>query len=80
NPDLETTIVVVQGLAARKEQFKRPYCPCRLMNPDSDNRDIICPCDYMEQEIAEDGECHCKLFMSPEHANEVRKELEKVEM
>jgi ferredoxin-thioredoxin reductase catalytic subunit len=30
------------------------------------DKDIICPCDYREQDVAEYGSCYCSLYVTKE--------------
>lgn len=63
NPDEEQVDEVAKGLAARQEKFGKRYCPCRIITGDADeDRKIICPCVYHQEELKEFGMCHCKLF------------------
>ena len=64
NPNSAIVLGVTNGLLARKENFGEIYCPCRKMtgNKKEDKR-IICPCVYHEDEIAKDGHCFCNLFV-----------------
>lgn len=63
NPDEERVDEVVKGLAVRQEKFGKRYCPCRIITGDAEeDRKIICPCVYHEEEVREHGMCHCKLF------------------
>jgi ferredoxin-thioredoxin reductase catalytic subunit len=64
NPNDIVASGVIKGLLIRKENFGEIYCPCRKMtgNKKEDKR-IICPCVYHEEEIAKDGHCFCNLFV-----------------
>ncbi|MEZ5335127.1 MAG: ferredoxin-thioredoxin reductase catalytic domain-containing protein [Methanolobus sp.] len=63
NPDEEMLQMVIEGLARNKDEHGKQYCPCRLRSGVlEEDRKIICPCIYHEDEIAEDGNCHCSLF------------------
>ena len=63
NPDEEMLQMVIEGLARNREEHGRQYCPCRLRTGDEEeDRKIICPCIYHEDEIDADGNCHCSLF------------------
>ena len=45
--------------------FGQRFCPC--FEPSSDetlNKKMMCPCEYIEDEIKEYGTCHCALFGS----------------
>jgi ferredoxin-thioredoxin reductase catalytic subunit len=67
NPDEERVDEVTKGLAARQEKFGKRYCPCRIITGDTkEDRKIICPCVYREEELKEHGMCHCKLFVTKE--------------
>ena len=39
--------------------LKNGYCPCRVGNEDSN----LCPCEFHEKEIKEQGHCHCNLIV-----------------
>lgn len=63
NPDNEILDLVIAGLAKNKVEFGRQYCPCRIITGNFDeDKKIICPCIYHEEEIKIDGHCHCALF------------------
>ena len=64
NPNEAIVKGIVKGLLTRKENFGEIYCPCRKMagNKEEDKK-IICPCIYHEEEIAKDGHCFCNLFV-----------------
>lgn len=48
-----------------KSIFGKRYCPCFEPGEDAEvNKKLICPCEYLYQEIEETGTCHCKLFGS----------------
>lgn len=65
NPDAEFTRAMLEGLAARARQHGAPYCSCRLLTgrPELDQR-IACPCAYAEQEVRQQGRCHCQLIVA----------------
>ncbi|MHC4883826.1 MAG: ferredoxin-thioredoxin reductase catalytic domain-containing protein [Planctomycetota bacterium] len=63
NPDSEAADRVIKGLLMRYQSKGELYCPCRLLtNDEEQNRKIICPCEYHEEEIEEKGICHCNLL------------------
>jgi len=63
NVDEKQLNTVLRGLARNKERFGEAYCPCRLRSGDPEkDRAIVCPCIYHEEEIEEQGLCHCRLF------------------
>lgn len=67
NPDEEELEMVLDGLVQNKREHGRQYCPCRLVTGDEEkDQPKICPCEWHEEEIEEDGHCHCRLFFDPD--------------
>ena len=69
NPDEEFVNQLAAGLAHNYNVYGYFLCPCR--DGDGDRRldkDIICPCDYVEADHKEYGHCLCGLFLSQEFA------------
>lgn len=65
NSDKEFTSAIIEGLLTNKERFGYEACPCRLAAGVIDeDRDIICPCDYRDSDLAEFGTCYCGLYLS----------------
>jgi len=65
NPDREFTRGLVRGLLANRERYGYISCPCRLASGNrEDDLDIICPCDYRDQDLAEYGACYCGLYVA----------------
>jgi ferredoxin-thioredoxin reductase catalytic subunit len=64
NPDLEFLKNLLEGLRQNEDRYGYPSCPCRLASGKFDfDRDIICPCDYRDPDVAEFGACYCALFV-----------------
>ena len=64
--DLDITHSVIQGLAANKETYGAPLCPCRYYDNKEDEISLAywnCPCVTMRER----KECHCMLFLTPEN-------------
>ena len=62
---------VIRGLARNWVKHGEKYCPCRVRSGDPHiDKEIICPCIYHKDEVANDGHCHCHLFFKdmPESA------------
>jgi ferredoxin-thioredoxin reductase catalytic chain len=77
NPDEERVDEVVKGLAARQAKFGKRYCPCRIVTGDvEEDKKIICPCVYHEEEVREHGMCHCQLFSAKKSAEGTSNEIE----
>ncbi len=63
----ERVMELMDALLVNKARYGYMVCPCRLASGDRDNdRDIICPCDYREPDVAEFGSCYCNLYVSRE--------------
>lgn len=65
NPDESYTMPLLEGLLVNKERYGYMACPCRLAAGQYDkDRDIICPCAYRAEDVAEYGACYCALYVS----------------
>ncbi len=65
NPDQEHTTSLVEGLVKNGERYGYWACPCRLADGEEErDLDIICPCDYRDQDLVEYGTCYCGLYVS----------------
>lgn len=65
NPDLEFTKNLVRGLLTNEKRYGYMACPCRLASGNKEeDLDIICPCDYRDQDLTEYGACYCALYVS----------------
>jgi len=80
NPQEEVNEGVQMGLARNKMMYGKRFCPCFVVEevdgkPKSvDNR--ICPCKpAIENEIPNEGKCHCGIFCTPEYAHNKKIEL-----
>jgi ferredoxin-thioredoxin reductase catalytic subunit len=38
------------------------YCPCKQSEPLDVEKDALCPCPDLDDEVKKDGHCFCKLF------------------
>ena len=55
---------LLEGLKQNEERYGYPSCPCRLASGKfTFDRDIICPCDYRDPDVAEFGTCYCALYV-----------------
>ena len=58
---------LLEGLKTNEERYGYPSCPCRMASGDFEtDRDIICPCDYRDPDVAEHGCCYCSLYVDDE--------------
>lgn len=64
NPDSKFLMSLLEGLKSNQTRYGYPSCPCRLASGKFDfDRDIICPCDYRDPDVAEFGACYCALYV-----------------
>lgn len=74
NPDREFVEELAEGLLRNKERYGYASCPCRLSKGVfSEDKDLICPCDYRDDDLADYGACYCALYVSKEVASGERK-------
>jgi ferredoxin-thioredoxin reductase catalytic subunit len=65
NPDEEFTKELVKSLIVNEKRYDYQSCPCRLASGNiNDDLDIICPCDYRDQDLNDYGACYCALYVS----------------
>lgn len=64
-PQQELLQMFLGGLKTNEERYGYPVCPCRLGTGNLDlDRDIICPCDYRDPDVAQYGACYCRLYVN----------------
>ncbi|WP_036488671.1 ferredoxin-thioredoxin reductase catalytic domain-containing protein [Myxosarcina sp. GI1] len=64
--DPSVTAVVIEGLAQHKDELGSPLCPCRhYEDKEAEVKAAYwnCPCVPMRER----KECHCLLFLTPDH-------------
>lgn len=67
NTNKEKVLELLEGLIANRTRYGYMSCPCRLASGQRDkDRDIICPCEYREDDVREYGSCYCSLYVSRE--------------
>jgi len=65
NPDEDFTKQLIESLLINNKRYGYPSCPCRLATGIKENDlDIICPCDYRDQDLIDYGFCYCGLYVS----------------
>ncbi len=64
-PQADLLQMFLEGLKTNEDRYGYPSCPCRLATGNFEfDRDIICPCDYRDPDVAEFGACYCRLYVS----------------
>jgi len=78
NPDEDVVERILKGLTNNKILYGKRFCPCFVVEErngkyvSSDNR--ICPCPQaINDEIPNEGVCHCGIFCSPEYVENYKK-------
>lgn len=67
NKDEEMVLALMESLLANKERYGCMVCPCRLASGDREqDKDIVCPCAYREEDVRDYGSCYCGLYVSRE--------------
>ncbi len=63
NPSWMMLTNLKSNLCEMEETFGKRYCPCFEPSADEElNKKMMCPCKFIDDEIAEYGTCHCALF------------------
>jgi ferredoxin-thioredoxin reductase catalytic chain len=64
-PQPELLQMFIEGLKINEDRYGYPLCPCRLTSGNFEfDRDIICPCDYRDPDVAQYGACYCRLYVN----------------
>ena len=65
NPDESFVADLTEGLLTNADRYGLEICPCRLIDgAPEDNMDIVCPCVYRDDDLADYGACFCALYVS----------------
>lgn len=65
NPNREDLEVVIDGYLENEKKYGYPACPCRIADGDFEqDKDLICPCAYRDDDLAEFGACYCSLYVN----------------
>lgn len=64
-PQPDLLKMFLEGLKVNEDRYGYPVCPCRLGTGNFEfDRDIICPCDYRDPDVAQYGACYCRLYVN----------------
>mgnify|MGYP001103817201 CR=1 FL=1 len=67
NPDDTFTLDLIESLLINQKRYGYMFCPCRLATGNrEEDLDLICPCDYRDQDVDEYGTCYCGLYVDEE--------------
>jgi ferredoxin-thioredoxin reductase catalytic subunit len=65
NSDAERVNKVIGLMTRNLKDFGRYFCPCKQSHPLDPAKDTLCPCAEIDEEIAAEGHCFCRLFTKP---------------
>lgn len=64
-PDQELIGYLIEGFQTNLSRYGYLQCPCREGQGERGlDKDILCPCDYAEADIAQYGQCFCGLYVN----------------
>lgn len=67
NKDESFVKELVDGLYENLKRYGYASCPCRLSSGNYEaDKDILCPCVYMKDDVDNYGMCFCSLYVSKE--------------
>lgn len=65
SPDVEFVEMLLENIDVNIERYGYGACPCRLASGDKEkDLDLICPCDYRDDDLNDFGACFCALYVS----------------
>lgn len=65
NADESFSKELVRSLLINEKRYGYQSCPCRLASGIMEKDiDIICPCDYRDDDLNDYGTCYCALYVS----------------
>lgn len=70
NPNQDWVDQVIRLMANNQREYGKYFCPCKQHYPVDIKEDIVCPCPTLEQEVTDDGCCHCRLFCKKDFKKE----------
>ena len=74
NPNRKFTLGLIEGMLVNERRHGYWACPCRLASGvKKEDLDIICPCDYRDDDLADYGTCYCALYVSQDVVDGKRK-------
>jgi ferredoxin-thioredoxin reductase catalytic subunit len=62
NPDQKRLRKVIGIMTMNKTEFGKYYCPCKQNHPLDLQKDVLCPCPELADEVTKDNHCFCRLF------------------
>jgi ferredoxin-thioredoxin reductase catalytic chain len=71
NPNMDDTMMLVDGLLTNIKRYGYASCPCRVASgKKEEDNDMVCPCDYRDADLNDHGACYCALYVTREWIEE----------
>ncbi|MDL2307604.1 ferredoxin:thioredoxin reductase [Desulfovibrio sp. OttesenSCG-928-C06] len=65
--ETDMVLEILQQMLDMKKRYGYLVCPCRLSSGNREiDRDIMCPCQYRDEDVKEHGFCYCGLYTDEE--------------
>lgn len=65
NDDVEFVEMLLENIDVNIERYGYGACPCRLASGEKEkDLDLICPCDYRDEDLNDYGACFCALYVT----------------
>ena len=65
SPDIDFVEMLLENIKVNMDRYGYGACPCRLASGDKEkDLDLICPCDYRDDDLNDYGACFCALYVS----------------
>ncbi|MDR0900994.1 MAG: ferredoxin:glutaredoxin reductase [Methanobrevibacter sp.] len=76
--DKEFVDSLLDGINKNIERYGYAACPCRLASGNEEkDLDMICPCNYRDDDLSDYGACFCALYVTEDVLNG-KKELQSI--
>ncbi len=66
--DTQHALEVAESLLENENTYGYKTCPCRMASGEADkDADLVCPCEYRDEDVKEYGACYCHFFVDEAH-------------
>lgn len=62
NPNEHWVTEIITLMTNNYDKQGKYICPCKQQFPPDPDKDVVCPCPTIDQEVDKNGFCHCRLF------------------
>ncbi|HEX7319269.1 MAG TPA: ferredoxin-thioredoxin reductase catalytic domain-containing protein [bacterium] len=78
NPNRDWDEQIIGLMTNNLKEHGKYYCPCKQHHPVDRECDVVCPCPTLDDEVEQDGYCHCRLFCKKDYKREIFNILETI--